>query len=316
MIPPTSTPPPPEAAEPADPFFERVCIFLAQPQRPNWSGLVFLLIIVAVSGSGPSGAAALLGALAMRDLVRLAAMKALGAFDSRLLVLPLGRGELPLGTSATREALVILSGPAFLVVLSLVTYVAAKFTGPGIVLELSRVSVGLAVFTLLPLKPYDGWRLLNVAIFSRWPWVELAVAVLTSLALGALGVAAQAWFLVLFAVLNSFGALRVLKIAAAATLARQRATLTDADTASLARPELRALYDATLQTFPTNFTTRGEPQAQLCATTMREVHLKAVRQPPGVGVSIVLVFIYGALFAWFVAGLLVLLALARDGGGT
>ena len=304
---PTSEPAPlSPSTELPDPFFNLVKSFARAPAAADWSGLVLLIIIVAVSGSGVLGAGALLAAVALRDLVRLAAMKAVDAYDSRLLLFPFVKGELPIGTTPGREAVIILSGPAFLVALSTVSYFVAKVTGPGIIEALSQTSVGLAAFTLLPLKPYDGWRLLNLALFSRSAKFEMAVAVLTSLVLAGLSIALSAWFLTFFALLNLVTAPRVLKVGRAADQLGNVAL--SGNTGTLPEPELRALYDATVAHFGDGFGPKQEPQAKLCATLMREVHLRAARPIPSIGVSLVLVTVYVALIVYFLVGLVLLFA--------
>lgn len=310
MLPPTEPVPTSVPAEelPADPFFSLVKAFARAPASADFSGLILLVIIVAVSGTGVLGAGALLAAVALRDLVRLAAMKAVNAFDARLLLFPFAKGELPIGTTPGREAVVILSGPAFLVALSMVSYLVARLTGPGIIEAISQTSVGLAMFTLLPLKPYDGWRLLNLALFSRSAKLEMAISVLTSLILAGLALALQAWFLVFFALINLVTAPRVLKVGRAAdTLGALGPTLT-INTNELPDPALRALYDATAVHFGDGFGPKQEPQAKLCATLMREVHLRAARPIPSIGVSLVLVTVYLALVAYFIVGLALVFA--------
>ena len=84
MLPPEPLTPAPEAP-PVDPFFTLVRGFVRAPAAADFSGLILLVIIVVVSGTGAQGAGALLAAVALRDLVRLAAMKAVDAFDARLL---------------------------------------------------------------------------------------------------------------------------------------------------------------------------------------------------------------------------------------
>jgi hypothetical protein len=290
-------------------FYAAVKQRLADTPRADWSGLVLLLVIVAISSSGAMGAIALIVALVLRDLVRLATMKAVDTFDGRLLVLPLVRGDLPLGTRPGREATVILAGPAFLLLSSVVAFVISRLTGPGIVLKLAHSSVGLAAFTLLPFKPYDGWRLLNLALFSRSVKLEAGVAVLTSLALAGIGIALKAWILTGFAVINAFSALRVLGLGKAADEVRALGLDYEAPaTGALPEVPLRALFERTVATFFKTVKPTAA-QAPMCAQLMREVHLRVSKRPPTVGVSVLLVTIYGSLFASFVIGLLVLFGL-------
>ncbi len=299
-------------AVPQDSFFDEVKTHLADKRSADWSGLVVLLLVVALSSSGMMGAVTLVVALLLRDLVRFAVMKLVGASDGRLLVLPLVRGELPIGTTAGKEATIILAGPAFLVLASLVSFIASRFTGPGLVLEFSLTSVGLAAFTLLPFKPYDGWRLLNLALFSRSVKLEAAVAVLTSLALAGIAVAIQAWILTAFALINAIATARILKLGEAAAAVRARGLdYAVPGTHELAEAPLRALYDQTTATFATTFGTNRTPQmAKIVAQTMREVHLRVASRPPSGGVSVLLITVYGSLFAYFVIGLIVFISMS------
>lgn len=295
----------------ADPFFTRVVQALRSNERPPgaWLGMVLLLVLIGVSSAGVMGAVALLVALALRDLARFTVMKLTDTYDSRLLVVPLVHGELPIGTTPGREAAIIMSGPAFLVGLSLVSYLVAQFTGPGVVLELSRSAVWLAAFTLLPLKPYDGWRMLNLALFSRSEKLEMAVGVLTSLALAALGAAMQAWFLVIFSVLNVAGSASVLRLGRAAkALLAQGGLDASVATGELPEPQLKALFNEVMSQFA-SLAARQEPQLRQCVALMREVHLRVTRVPPSLGVTVVLLAVYGALITYFVIGVVVFVAL-------
>lgn len=312
MTPALDLQPPPERE---DPFYGEVKQHLKDTPSADWSGLIVLVLVVALSASGMMGAIALIVALVLRDLARFTVMKLVGAHDGRLLVLPLVRGELPIGTTPGKEATIILAGPAFLMLASLVTFLISRFTGPGIVLQLSQTSVGLAAFTLLPFKPYDGWRLLNLAIFSRSVKLEAAVAVLTSLALAAIGIALQAWILTAFAVINAIATVRILKLGqAAAALGGRGLDYAVPTTQELTEAPLRALFDQTLSTFAATFgTNRTTQMAKAVAQTMREVHLRVAKRPPSAGISVLLVTVYGSLFAYFVVGLVVFISISRAG---
>ena len=299
---------PPPAAVVADPFYPLVRQELLRPKSPDWSSLILVVIIVVVTQSGVLGAAALFAAIAMRDLVRVLVMKAVDASDMRLLVLPLSRGELPIGTTPGREAAIVLCGPATLVLLSGITWFVSRLTGPGIVQELAKTSVALAAFTLLPLKPYDGWRLLNLSLFSRSAKLEMAVSALTSLVMLAFGIWSQAWFIVIFSAINVAASARVLKVDRAVALARERGFESTASrTAELNPLSMKALYEATLAIFP--LVTRQAAHARIAARTMEEVHLRAARVVPSAGMTVLLLTLYGALVAYFVVGIVVVLNL-------
>lgn len=308
MTPATDLQPPPELE---DPFYGEVKRHLKDTPSADWSGLIVLVLVVALSGSGMMGASALVVALVLRDLARFTVMKLVGAHDGRLLVLPLLRSDLPIGTTAGKEATIILAGPAFLVLSSMVTFIISRFTGPGIVLQLSLTSVGLAAFTLLPFKPYDGWRLLNLAVFSRSVKLEAAVAVLTSLALAGIGIALQAWILTGFAVINAIATVRILKLGQAAAAVSARGLDYSAPTTQeLAETPLRVLFDQTTTTFSINRVTQ---MAKVAAQTMREVHLRVAKRPPSAGISVLLVTVYGSLLAYFLIGLIVVISISRPG---
>lgn len=312
MTPATDLQPP---AELEDPFYGEVKRHLKDTPSANWSGLIVLVLVVALSSSGMMGAIALMVALVLRDLARFTVMKLVGTHDGRLLVLPLVREDLPIGTTPGKEATIILAGPAFLVMSSIVTFIISRFTGPGIVLEISQISVGLAAFTLLPFKPYDGWRLLNLALFSRSVKLEAAVALLTSLALAGMGIALEAWILTVFAVINAIATMRILKLGeAAAAVGARGLDYAAPTTQELAEAPLRALFEQTTTTFAATFgANRTAQMAKVVAQTMREVHLRVARRPPSAGISLLLVTVYGSLLVYFVIGLIVFISLSGAG---
>lgn len=142
--------------------------------------------------------------------------------------------------------------------------------------------------------------------------LEAAVAVLTSLALAGIGLALQAWLLTAFAVINAIATVRILKLGEAAAAVRARGLDYAAPTTGeLPEPALRVLFEQTSATFAATFGANRTPQmAKVVAQTMREVHLRVARQPPSVGISLLLVTVYGSLFAYFVIGLFVFISLS------
>ena len=305
---PEPLPQPAEPAEPAappDPFFEQVRLVVRQGPPYEWASLITIAIVVYATTSNATSMAAFAAVLALRDVSLLALMRATDTFDARLLYIPLGKGEMRVGTPPGREAVAILGGPAMLVLISIVAWVAARFVGPGIVKDVAISAVGLAAFTLLPLKPYDGFRLINLALFSRSARLEVAVVIITSLLLAGLGVLTKLWFLVFVALINIATSRRVLKVEQGAEAFRASGFASVSVTAELPEPVLKALYDATLAAFPDAMGPKQLPQARFCALLMREVHQRAGRVTPSVGVSVLLLTVYAALVLYFLIGLVV-----------
>lgn len=277
--------------------------------------LLVVLGLVAYTSGGVTSAVVLLCVLAARDLFRLAAMRAAGSVDSRMLILPLARGALPIGQPAGREAVGILAGPVFLLLLSAIAFVVERVAPVPLAHEVALTSVGLAAFFLLPLKPYDGWKLLNLCLFSRWEALETAVAVITSLALAALAFALEAWVIVAVAVLQLLGIGWALKVQRAARAFRERTGEVPAvETQRLEEPVLRSLYEATREQFGSALAPQALKAPDQAAKTllafMREVHARAARAKVTVGTTVVLLLVYGALITYFVVGLVVALAIA------
>jgi hypothetical protein len=320
----SGAPPPLAPAVAADlletePTFARVQALIAQPtiDLRQWVGVAVLLGIVAFGSSGVKGFVALLVVILARDVFRLAVMKSLDVVDGRLLVLPLARGIVPVGRSAAREAVSILSGPVFMMTLSLGAFVASRFSVP-FTREVALASVVMAAFFLLPLKPYDGWKLLNLCLFSRWATLEAVVAAVTSTLVIVIGVWLKGWFLAAIGALQLLGVGTILRLhrAAAAFQARASATAVT-DTAKLDEPTLRLLYQDTRAHFAQVVAQQATNNVPLAARTlagfMRDVHARAVRQVPTPGASVMLMLIYFALVTYFVVGLIVAAYLAGRG---
>lgn len=319
--PPTAPLPDPGAAQQAEPSaeptFERVREVLATPRvdPAQWVGVAALFVLVALtSGSSAMSFAALLLVVLARDVFRLTVMRALDVVDGRLLVLPLARGIVPVGRSAAREAVSILSGPVFMMVLSLAAYAAARF-GVVFAKEIAWSAVVMAAFFLLPLKPYDGWKLLNLCLFSRWAVLEAVVAGVTSLAVVALGIKLQAWLLAAIGALQLIGVGGVLELHRASAAFKARAGATPpADTGQLDTPTLRLLYDDTRAHFSKVVAQQAASNVGAAAKTlanfMREVHARAARQVPSTGAAVLLMLIYAALVTYFIAGVFAVMVMA------
>lgn len=315
MTPEPQNPAAPSPEPQRDAFYEAVRTLIRAGPQFEWAQLVAIIVLVYLTSPNATGMAAFAAVLAIRDLSLLAVMRATDTFDARLLFIPFGKGELRVGISPGREAVAVLGGPAILVVLSLVTFVTSRIVGPGIVKDMAFGALGLAAFTLLPLKPYDGFRLINLALFSRSARLEVIVSIFTSLVLAAIAVATQLWFLVFVALVNIGVSRRVLKVEKGADLFRQSGFASVPVTAELPEEGVRALYTATLAAFPDTMAQKQPAHARFCAVLMREVHQRAGRVSPSVGVSILLLTVYAALIVYFIVGFLIAIGLTKSAGG-
>lgn len=307
----------PAVAE-AEPTFLRVQTMLAAPLGNERSALtlVFILGLIAYTTGGVAAAVVLLGILGARDVVRFAVMKALDAVDGRMLFLPLARNAAPVGLTPGREAAVIVVGPFFFALLAGVAYVADRAAHVPQAREVAMTSVGLAFFFLLPLKPYDGWKLLNLCLFSRSAGVEAAVAAVTSVILALVAFRLELWVIMVVGVLQLFGIPIGLKIQrAAAALKARLGEVPAVDTAKLDEPVLRALYDATREQLNLAEHAAKQPDAAAknLATFMREVHALAARPRISAGMTALLLLVYGALITYFVAGVFIAAVFAEAG---
>jgi uncharacterized membrane protein len=175
----------------------------------------------------------------------------------------------------------------------------------NVVLYFSALSRGPIVFAVLTHYLAPALVALGAPLILKEPRSKRAL-IATPLVLAGLSIALSAWFLTFFALLNLVTAPRVLKVGRAADQLGNVAL--SGNTGTLPEPELRALYDATVAHFGDGFGPKQEPQAKLCATLMREVHLRAARPIPSIGVSLVLVTVYVALIVYFLVGLVLLFA--------
>ncbi|MFT3713952.1 MAG: hypothetical protein QM817_40340 [Archangium sp.] len=305
MMPEPSAPAAP-AAPASDPFFDQVRALVRAGPPANYSSIIVLLVIVYFTTDNLLSGLAFLSVILLRELVLIALMRITGTSDARLRYIPIGKGELAVGTTPGREAVLILGGPAFLVALSIVAFFVARVAPHPFTKGMMTSSIGLAMFTLLPLKPYDGWRVLNLALFQRSAKVELAVTILTSVLLALIGIGLKAWLLAFVAFSNVMTSLRVVKIEAAAEKFRQSPFHTVPSSSELPDEGVRELYDVTLTTFPDTMGPKQPANAKVCAQLMGEVHRRAGRVLPSVGVSALLLTVYGALVAYFVIALVII----------
>jgi hypothetical protein len=310
MIASSETPAAPPAPA-ADPFYEQVLAQVRAGPGANYTSIIVLLLIVYFTSESALSGVAFLTVIVLRELMLIALMRATGTNDARLRYIPIGKGELAVGTPPGREAVLILGGPAFLVALSVVAFVVARVVPHPFTTGLMTSSIGLAMFTLLPLKPYDGWRLLNLALFQRSAKVELAVTIVTSALLALIGVGLKAWVLLIVAFSNVMTSLRVLKLETAGERFQQTGLHTATSTSTLSEGGLKALYEIALSTFPESAGQRQPANAKMYALLMNEIHRRAGRVLPSAGVAVLLLTVYGGLVVYLVVALLLMFGLGK-----
>ncbi|AKJ30213.1 hypothetical protein AAW51_3522 [Caldimonas brevitalea] len=140
-------------------------------------------------------AAALVAVLLVHELGHALAMRVLGWKDMSMFFVPFvgavvtGRtGEVP----AWKQTLVLLAGP----LPGLLAGSAALLYPPDGAAalpwwdEVAFLAVTVNLFNLLPITPLDGGRLVEIALFSRWPRLRLVFAAISVAGLGGL-----AWWL-------------------------------------------------------------------------------------------------------------------------
>jgi Zn-dependent protease len=261
-------------------------------------GSVALFVLATVSqGDSVARIAILVGVLFFHELGHYAGMVAFGYRDVKMFFIPFFGAAVSgkKGTvGQTREAIVLLLGPAPGIVLGLLLAVAAAATGA---LLLRKVAVYLVIvngLNLLPVAPLDGGRLFSVLLFSRWRWAERLFLTAAALALVGYGFAYQALAIGILGVfvlvtLPIRGRMRRV----AGELQPQFPSLVN-DPAQLDDATMRALFTAVRAALPRN------TRAKALASWMGQVLDDASQRPPSLGVSF-------AIFGCWAATLLVAL---------
>jgi hypothetical protein len=278
---------------------------LRAPPRPyaEWRGLLLAIVVVVGLSSGLPGLLALALVLGSGDLVRLGAMRLVGLEDRRLVGLPVPLAELRPDASPWKEAALILAQPLYLVALALGSFALTRATASSLALELCRVTVWVGAFTLLPLEPLDGWRLLDLGAYSWWRPLEVVVSAVVAALLLVAGVAQGGLFWVGLGAFVALTAWNALKLVRASEHLRATAVPLGASTAELPEASLRAVreqVDAQLGASLARFRKRTpEAAARLEASHVREVHRRAARRTPPPLLSALVVAAWLALGAGF-----------------
>lgn len=272
--------------------------------RPSWAPLLLMALILAIPTGGKmslSAIAIVAGAILLRDVLRFATVHILDCPSDDMVMLPFLRRNAPPGSEprkAWKEALVVLSGPLLSIVLVLILAVQLPAGGRLDRSALTSVLI-LNTFLLLPFGNFDGSRILNLVIFARSRISEVIFLVLTAVALAIVGALSKSWLLLVFGLLGVFGAYRRLGFRRAVSDFRAGGPPVPSPVERLNDMEMYRLFHAAKQVAPKAQARSNAPQAQLAPTyagLMLRIHADATIEFPSLGMSILLLFLYGATF--------------------
>jgi Zn-dependent protease len=137
-------------------------------------------------------AAILLLVLLFHEFGHALAMRATGHRNVQVLVLPLlgavasGRKD---DAGPWARLFVLLAGPAPGLVIAVICLYAAMAVSPPhlLLLQLGLLALFLNLFNLLPLIPLDGGRIIELFLFSRWPFLRFVFFLASIVGLAGLG---------------------------------------------------------------------------------------------------------------------------------
>jgi Zn-dependent protease len=260
------------------------------------------LFAIATWSQGDSLAklAMLVAVLFFHELGHYVGMLAFGYRDVRMFFVPFFGAAVAgkRGTvSRTREAFVLLLGPAPGIILGFVLAVASVPSGSALVHQVAMYLLVVNGLNLLPMAPLDGGQLFVVLLFSRWVWTEQLFSTAATLGLIAYGVFGGAPSLV---VVGLFVALtlpirgRMMRVASSV---RAQFPSLENEPAQLGEGTTRALFVAVREALPTN----ARQNAKAVASWMADVLDRASQRPPSVAAAT-------GIFAIWVATLTIALA--------
>lgn len=304
---------PPFASADEQAMYDWVWHELAAPATPA-GGLRRAILLVASLGlfvwaargwADPATLAILVAALVVHELGHYLGMVAFGYRDVRMFFVPF-LGAAVSGTKhaapAWQRGVVALLGPLPGIVLAAVAYLLTRdpvLEGVGLAVV---IVVGLNVFNLIPIEPFDGGRVMHVVVFSRSPVAEVGFLLVAIVVLGGGGWLIGEWVLVGVAgfLLLTVGA-RYQRAKRAAELRHDRPNLPSQLTELDPVDRLRLFRTAVgMLGGPTGGNGRPWPNPKLTANVVRGLHEAAVVRPPGFGVSCGLLAAYG--LGWALAG--------------
>ncbi|MBN1521457.1 MAG: hypothetical protein JW928_02900 [Candidatus Aureabacteria bacterium] len=125
----------------------------------------------------------IIAALFVHELGHILGMYAFGYKDMKILFLPF-LGAASVGKKdnahACQKAVVCLMGPAPGIVIGIFCLFAYAWTNLGILQEAGIVFLVLNLFNLLPLMPFDGGQIFNLALLQRFPFLQAVFIILSA----------------------------------------------------------------------------------------------------------------------------------------
>jgi hypothetical protein len=263
------------------------------------------MAVLAAITAGPVGVLAVAAVLAVSDLLLLLLMRGLGVEDRTLLVLPLVRGTLAPTTLAWKEAVLVLARPAFLLLLSEASYQVAQATGGNLAAGVSKLVLWVGALLLVPMQPFDGWRLLDLGLASRARLAEVGVTGLFAVLLTVTGAARGEPVLMGLGAFLGVATFNVLKLARAATDLQAAGVSLEARVTELPQDTMAALRQALTVPLAASLARwRARPPetaVRVEANLLAEVYRRAARRPTAPAGVVLLSGAWvamGAAFVW------------------
>jgi hypothetical protein len=315
-----------EAMDPAGARAQAIATFRNGARTSStWAAFIVVAALVALSFRSSAGSSIGLVALIavtwfLHDLGCWVGIRLLGYPDPELLLLPFFRKALPPEGERVeqwRRGVILLLGPLPCIFVAFVLALAPGFAAVpelrhGIVVITIVSSVGL-----IPFSSFDGGRILNLVVFSRSRWIELAFSLLTGAALGLGALLWSSWLLGVLAVFALLGARARFRITGA--IADMRARFPDLlrKPVKVPEPAVDALFTAADELVTSGARAMMQKSdlrsAPIYAGLMRQIHDGAVQEPPSLLASFLLLLAYVGGIG-LAAITLVLATLAASGG--
>lgn len=194
------------------PYYEQVLADIQAVKSTSWQKnlitLAVTLLIFVQIGLFRNGLASILSiivVLFVHESGHFLAMKLFGYENIQMFFIPMF-GAAVSGESrnaaAYKKALVTILGPLPGIFIGTVLMVVHTASGSKTAETFGLMFLIINVFNLLPFFPLDGGRFLNEVLFSRNRHIELVFRIIAGLAIIAISVALQAWFLLIFGILG------------------------------------------------------------------------------------------------------------------
>lgn len=138
------------------------------------------------------------GALFIHELGHYLAMKYFGYKELKIFFIPL-LGAAASGTkrdiSQKELAIILLAGPLPGILFGALAYFWWLEGGPVDVLEIGGLFIALNVFNLIPFKPLDGGRLMEVLFLQAQGVLQKVFAIVSAIGIGAVAIYSETYFL-------------------------------------------------------------------------------------------------------------------------